>query len=56
MRVLQNGTTHREPARRGYWYEEVRLAEVGPKHRASATRGKPQGESGEVALAEEHSA
>jgi hypothetical protein len=32
------------------------MAEVGPTHRASATYGKPQGESNEVALAEEHSA
>jgi len=32
------------------------MAEVGPTHRASATYGKPQGESNEAALAEEHSA
>jgi len=32
------------------------MAEVGPKHHASGSRGKPQGEPGEAALAKEHSA
>jgi len=31
----ESAVTHREPTRRGYSYVDVRLAEVGPTHRAS---------------------